>query len=85
MLAVAGETATEMEAGGVCVGGEVDFEAVPQEARAIASRDTRRNRKMVRSAEYIEGIVWNKEAGKGNWTQGQKWGRGGETSDEEKM
>ena len=31
---------------------------------------------MVRSAEYIEGIVWNKEAGKGNWTQGQKWGRG---------
>lgn len=82
MLAVAGETATETVAGGVCVGGVVDFEAVPQEARAIASRDTSRNRKMVRSAEYIVGIVWDKEARNGNWTQGQKWGRGGETSDE---
>lgn len=83
MLAVAGKMMTETVAGGVCVGGEVDFEAVPQEASAIARRDTSRKRKMVRSAECIVGTVWNKEERKGNWTQGQKWGSG-ETSTEVK-
>jgi len=77
MLAVVGETATVTEVGCVgCVGVVAVFEPELQEASARARRDTSRNRKRGRSAEDIARIVSDGKEGGGNWTVGQKWGRG---------
>jgi hypothetical protein len=57
ILAVVGETATETEAGGGGGGVVTDLEAVPQEARAMAARNTNRKRKNGRRAEDMVRIV----------------------------
>jgi hypothetical protein len=85
MLAVAGETLTEMEArGGAPGGGEVGvFEPEVQEERAREIRKQRMENRRSGVALHGRGrrgedmpIVSDKSAGKGNWTEGQKWGRG---------
>jgi hypothetical protein len=75
MLAEAGETETATDAG--MEGGTATFEAVPQEASAMAARKTNRNKKMRRKAADIVRLVSGRGREKGNWTEVQKWGMGG--------
>ena len=79
MFAVVGETVTETEVGfgGGTGPGEADLEPELHEARAMATRKTRRKRNRGRSAEDIVRIVSEEKKEGGNWTEGQKWNRGG--------
>jgi len=79
MLAVVGETVTNTPAGGAVGGGTglTILVAVPQEASAMAARNTSRNKKRGRSAEDIVRIVSTAQEGWDNWTWGQKRGREG--------
>ena len=78
MLAVVGATATVTESGGggLCFCPE-EVELL-QEASARTSRQTNTNTNRGRSAEGIVRIVCGGGWGSGNWTVGQKRGRGGE-------
>jgi len=77
MLAVEGETDTETEVGWVGEGVWLAvFDAAPQEASAVAAKNTSKNRNTGRRPEDIVRIVSRGADSRGNWTKVQKRGDG---------